>query len=100
MQTHQDNDHIEGEWFMTQLKERATEMVAGHASEITCGVPGESVLGEWEAEGIDVMRRPHDPQNILRISVAGMNYCVFRGNRAACIDLLERAAKAMKQKPL
>lgn len=103
MQTHEDSDQIGGGQFMKRLKERATNMVGTHASEITAGAPGEPVLGEWIAEGIGVVRRPNDPQNVLRISVgggmAGMNYCVFRGNRLACIDLLERAAEAMKNEP-
>lgn len=80
-------------------KVREAVMTANAA--IACD--GEPLLAEWQSNGVHVMQRPDDSQGILRISIGGgktpipLNYCVFRGARGACIDLLRKALKALKE---
>lgn len=104
MQTHDDRDVLDVDKLdMSKLERRADNMVRQSMSEITGGIPGEPILGEWDHDGIRVVHRPGDQQGLLRISVGGgaadINYCAFRGNRNACADLLERAVAAMRNKP-
>lgn len=100
MQTHQDRTH--GDEFMKRLRERAAQMKRDKASEITAGAAGEKPLAEWKSNGVGVRHMRPDEQGILRISIGGgdtpvpMNYCVFRGELGECIDLLERAVKALR----
>ena len=103
MQTHEDGSHV-GE-FLRRLKERATQMKQDRASEITGGKDGEKELARWDAEGIQCIHRPEDEQGVLRISVGGgetpvpLNYCVIRGDLGQCIELLEKAARALRAAP-
>src|SRR6185369_18079838 len=98
MQTHEDSDSP----FMRRLRERADQVSAARGSEITAGKPGEKPPAEWFANGVNVKRLPDDEQGILRISIGGgdltperMNYCVFRGDREACMKLLRAALIAL-----
>ena len=100
MQTHRDDQHINE--FMDRLRLRAAGMVKDKASEITAGKEGEKPLAEWQSNGVGVRHLPPDEQNILRISIGGgntpanINYCVFRGDHGACVDLLRKALAAME----
>lgn len=114
MQTHDDRDSAfppkQGtiaDRFLKELTGRAELVKAAERSRITGGFDGEEVLDKWESNGIQVVQRPPDTQDILRISVGGgdhlpvsLNYCVFRGDRGKCIDLLRRALKAMETDPV
>ena len=102
MQTHDDRDVLDMKQFdHARLKVRADETVRNRHSQITAGAPGEKILAEWDREGVHVVKRPNDEQGILRMSVGGgaadFNYCVFRGKRLACAELLERSAKALRE---
>lgn len=116
MQTHDDASHFppdafpmksyedQQREFLKRLEERAAEMVRDKKSEITAGRNDEQTLAEWNFRGIGVRQLPDDEQGILRISIGGdvnvnINYCVFRGNRQACINLLRDALVALQQKP-
>jgi len=103
MQTHDDRDF--GRQFMEKLEGRAKKMVEQQMSTITSGFPGETAIDAWiGAGGIHVTKMPDDEQGILRISVGGGiptldgDYCTFRGNRAACLDLLSRALTALSER--
>lgn len=107
MQTHDDGEHRDfiGEWFKS-LENKAERMQAAGKSKITAGVDGEPILAEWESRNIIVRHMPPDEHDILRISIGGgkhtpveLNYCVFRGNRGECIDLLRKALKSMEDGP-
>lgn len=105
MQSHADELHERS--FMERLRERADTMTANHQSQITAGKEGEESLAEWKAKGVFCRHMPDDEQGILRISVGGcgegapieMNYCTIRGGVGACIQLLEKAIRALKQAP-
>ena len=103
MQTHEDSDATEQK-FLRRLKERADAVAARGGSQITSGAPGELVLREWAANGVNVRQLPDDEQGILRVSIGGkaaqvdFNYSVFRGDREACIKLLRSALVAMEHK--
>lgn len=97
--THSDSDHM-GSEFMKLLQQRATTMEEKQQATITAGKPGEIVLKHWKYDNMYVMKLPNDQQGILRVSVGGgraeVDYVSFRGDRARCALLLERAAKALK----
>jgi len=102
MDSHLDSDSRRSE-FLEQLRASSETIHSQGRSKITGGSDGEPVLSRWESCGIGVMQRPADPQGVLRISVGGgedlpvnVNYCVFRGDREACITLLKRALAAME----
>ena len=104
MQTHEDADfsQFRKNW-LESLEEKADKMQAAGLSKITGGEEGEQPLSEWQHKGVGVRHMPPDAHGILRISVGGgqdtpieLNYCVFRGNRGHCIDLLRKALKAME----
>lgn len=105
MQTHDDADYtFRNEW-LKSLEEKADRMVAEGKSKITGGDEGEQPLAEWEYKGVACRHMPPDEHGILRISIGGgtetpveVNYCVFRGNRGHCIDLLRKALKAMESR--
>lgn len=105
MQTHEDRDfRFLNEW-LKSLKEKANRMQSEGKSKITAGDDGEQPLEEWQQNGVHVRHMPPDEHGILRISIGGgivapmeLNYCVFRGNHGACIDLLRKALKAMDRK--
>jgi len=103
MQTHDDRD-FRREW-LDSLEEKANQMHANGGSKITGGDEGEEPLSEWQHKTVHVRHMPPDEHGILRISVGGgtdtpiqLNYCVFRGNRGHCIDLLRKALKAMESR--
>ena len=112
MQTHDDFSHDPRMFernpskpqFMKDLRGRAAEMTEAQASAITAGLPNEFPLAEWRAEnGVAVKQLHPDPQDILRISVGGLiqagQYCVFRGDRAKCIHVLQLALAALQAGP-
>lgn len=87
---------------MDRRERRARAMEAsGDRNAITAGEPGEPVLMQAERFGVEIARRPEDP-DCLRISVgevrdgSGTRYLVFRGAPERCADLLERAARALR----
>lgn len=105
MLTHDDKDQ-RFQPFMDKLLARADRMREQKLSEITAGKEGEPELARWNANGIEVVVRPNDPQGILRISVGGgdqtpvpLNYCTIRGDVGACISLLEQAIRALRKSP-
>ena len=102
MQTHEDLTHRSV--FLEKLHQRASEMTRNKESEITAGRDGEEPLAKWKHGGVSVCHMPEDEQGILRISVGGsdvvpLNYCVIRGDLGRCIDLLEKAIKALRAAP-
>ena len=104
MQTHRDDD-FSRDW-LKSLEEKADRMVANGASMITAGVEGEKALAEWQFKSVGVRHMPEDEHGILRISIGGgehipipLDYCVFRGDRGQCVDLLRRALKALEAGP-
>lgn len=105
MQTHDDRDYhsdFRTRW-LDSLEAKADRMQAAGQSKITGGDDGEQPLAEWQHKSVQVRHMPPDEHGILRISIGGgqdtpveLNYCVFRGNRGHCIDLLRKALKAME----
>lgn len=102
METHRDDDFLEDS-VLQQLRQKADKMKEQKLSEITAGREGESVLEEWEHEGIKVRHLPDDPLRVLRVSVGGwhgeLGYCVFRGSKKECLAMLERAVHALWSDP-
>lgn len=98
--THDDRDA-----WLIDLGRKAKRMKAANQSEIAGGRAGESVLSEWKANGVGVRQMPPDEHGVLRILVGGgetpipLNYCVFRGDHSACIDLLRKALTALEAGP-
>lgn len=103
MQTHEDRD-ARRDW-LDSLEKKAERMQAAKQSEITAGKKGEPVLAEWNASGVDVRQLPPDEHGTLRLSIGrgetpvSLNYCVFRGEHGACVDLLRRALAALEAGP-
>lgn len=104
MQTHMDSDQAPA--WLDQLRTRAGIVQAMGQSQITAGKPGEEALATWKANGVSIRHMPPDEQGILRISIGGgddlpvpLNYLVFRGEHAKCINLLRAALKALEQGP-
>ena len=105
MQTHRDDDVMReamSREFMDRLRGRAAQTASAGKSQITGGREGEQHLDEWECNGVRVRQLPDDEQGILRISIGGgdetpvvVNYCVFRGQKQKCIDLLRKALLAL-----
>lgn len=104
MQSHNDQDFMQfrKEW-LESLESKADRMAAAGQSKIAGGEEGEQPLAEWQHKGVCCRHMPPDEHGILRISIGGgqdtpieLNYCVFRGNRGHCIDLLRKALKAME----
>lgn len=100
-QSHDDRTHPTSEWYK-QLEEKADEMTRKRENEITAGRKGENQLAEWTHERLQVTRLPNDDLGVLRISVGGIPdgtaYCNFRGDPESCLEVLERAAVAMRAK--
>lgn len=100
MQSHDDLQHRRDE-FMRQLEERAESMSERQASIIAGGKPGEVALDEFFINGIGFRQLPPDEQGILRISIGGgspvvnVNYCVYRGDKLACINLIRSVLKGL-----
>lgn len=97
MASHADGDATE---FMSRHDQRAREMLALGLSKLAAGDPP---LAEWSHRGMNVERLPDDEQRILRISIGGGDhlpingdYCVFRGDRLACLRLLRKAVEAVE----
>ena len=104
MQSHDDRDFRQ-DW-LKDLEAKADRMREAGESKITGGDKGERRLAEWQHKTVHVRHMPPDEHGILRISLGGgedipvqLNYCVFRGNRGHCIDLLRKALKAMEEGP-
>ncbi len=88
--------------FFRKLDGRADLARAVGASKMTGGGEGEPVLAQGKVDGVHVVQRPDDSQGILRISVGGgtphdIDYCIFRGNREACLALLKRVTSALEK---
>lgn len=102
MQTHEDRD-ARRDW-LSDLTAKADRMLEKKQSQITSGA-GETVLAEWKAHNVGVRQLPPDEHGVLRISVGGgetpvpLNYCVFRGEHGACVDLLRKALAALEIGP-
>lgn len=103
MQTHEDSD---ARRFVDRLEKRAEEAKQRGDGQITAGMQGEPILAKWDANGVQVVVRPDDPQGILRISIGGghdlpvnLNYCTIRGDVGKCISLLEKAIAALRACP-
>ena len=96
MQTHEDFDYA-------RLEARAAEVMRRTGSTITAGKTGEASLDKWEHGGVHIQQLPPDEHNILRVSIGGgvpgvdLNYCVFRGDRILCAELLEKALAAIRR---
>lgn len=103
MQTHSNSDAGD---FIKRLQQRAKDMVRDESSSITAGKDGEKPLATWKSHTMHCKHMPPDEQDVLRISVGGgddltggsfdLNYCVIRGDRGKCIELLRKALKALK----
>ena len=99
--THDDRPDHEAA-FMQQLQARAERARKQRTSLITSG---DEPIDSWRSGRMDVAQLPDDQQKILRISIGGglhlpvnANYCRFRGDREACINLLEQALDALRDK--
>lgn len=103
MQTHMDSD-ARNAW-LDSLKAKAERIAADQQSTITAGTLGEGIIEEWQSNGIGVRKMADDEHGILRISIGGgdtpvgVNYCVFRGDRGKCVDLLRKALRALESDP-
>lgn len=102
MNSHLDSDARRSQ-FLDELQRRAEHIKGEGRSQITGGKEGEESQAEWKSHGVNVRQLPDDDQGILRISIGGganlpvaVNYCVFRGERSRCIDLLRKALKALE----
>lgn len=114
MDTHYDREHLRSqlrprdakreEW-LNRLIDKAETARAEGQSQITGGRDGEPILAEWKACDVGVRHLPDDEHGILRISIGGgstplpLNYCVFRGDRGQCIELLKKALAAIQDGP-
>ena len=107
MQTHGDDNHSLRGQFLQALREKADRMGAKGTSSITAGELNEEPICEWQgSNGVHCRKMPDDEHGVLRISVGGgehlpvtLNYCVIRGGTGQCIELLERALKALRECP-
>lgn len=109
MQSHHDGDAAAGlrRLFdpkpanLDALQKRARELTANGQNIITAGAPGEEPIGVEETPHAFLTHLPDDPL-ALRISIGegrdvpGSRYVVLRGDPAECLDLLERAAMALR----
>lgn len=102
MESHQDDDSLQLDpKFWPRLQRRAEGMKEYGLSQITGGKPDEPVLDQWQHGVMHIIQRPDDEQGILRISIGGgvkgadLDYCVFRGKRQQCLDLLRAAVRAL-----
>lgn len=114
MDSHYDREHLASqlrprdakreEWLNNLIDKAEAARAAGQSS-ITGGADGEPIIAQWKAFDVGVRHLPDDEHGILRISIGGgetplpLNYCVFRGNHQACIELLRKALKALEQGP-
>ncbi len=104
MNSHRDSDALTPfqKGWLGSLKKDADDIHEKKLSQITGGVEGEQSLAEWSANDVGVRQLPDDRHGILRISIGGgstplpLNYCVFRGDRVKCIDLLQKALRALE----
>lgn len=107
MQTHDNSNHGLREQFLNELRGKADRMGAKGTSSITAGELNEESICEWKgSNGVHCRRMPDDEHNVLRISIGGgehlpvtLNYCVVRGGVGQCIELLEKALKALRECP-
>lgn len=106
MESHRDRMHQQqmvDKW-LKSLEEKAQRVKDAKGSEITGGKPGEIAKEEYmHANGVTVRHLPDDEHGVLRISIGGgehlpvnVTYCVIRGDKDACIALLERALVALR----
>ncbi len=104
MNSHLDDDVRRDSW-LRSLEGKADRIKAEGRSQITGGKPGEECLAAWDSQSVGVRQLPPDEHGILRISIGGgqtpvpLNYCVFRGDHGACVDLLRKALAALEAGP-
>ena len=100
----------EGKWYQRRdgrVVGPCDRMGATGSSAITAGELNEEAICEWKAKnGMHCRKMPDDEHGVLRISIGGgehlpvtLNYCVIRGKTSQCIDLLEKALKALRECP-
>jgi hypothetical protein len=108
MDTHRDADipqELREKQDLEMFERMARQMRESGASQITGGKEGEKPIAEYAVGTIYCRKMPDDPL-ALRISIGeGHNvkesaYCVFRGNVADVIELLDRALSALKASDL
>lgn len=107
MQTHENSNHGLREEFLNALRAKADRMGAKGTSSITAGELNEQSICDWKgSNGIHCRKMPDDEHGVLRISIGGgddlpvtLNYCVVRGGIGQCIELLEKALKAIRECP-
>jgi hypothetical protein len=65
--------------------------------------PVETPLASWKYQDVHFGKMPDDPHGALRVSIGGLPvvpgdpaYCRYRGDKQACIKLLERVLVAMR----
>lgn len=93
--------------FIQRLTKQAEQNMAKGTGTIAGGAPHEKLLEEWRgSNGVVCRRLPDDPNGVLRISIGGGDdipvlgdYAVVRGDVRNCIELLERALAALKERP-
>ena len=106
--SHDDFMHQSGgmDALMQRLQEKADKLTTSGANKITAGTQDEAVIAEQVVGQVHIIQRPHD-KDCLRISIGEPNdvklkfgepsvYFVFRGDRQATIELMERALAAIK----
>jgi len=118
MQSHRDDDSMKGPDFskffesleetkLSDLEKEAKRLTALRQNTITAGDTGEKPIAEWRSKGVNISKMPDDPNGVLRISIGGgkvvvrgsaefFGYCVLRGDRDKCIELLRRSLKALQ----
>lgn len=93
--------------FIERLSKQAEENKKNGTGVIAGGAPHEKLIEEWQgSNGVQCRRLPDDPNGVLRISIGGGDdipilgdYAVVRGDVNDCIQLLERALAALKERP-
>ena len=90
------------EAFFKELERRALSMrEKGESIIASQGI--DEPLSHWSYKGLHVKKLEDDKQGILRISIGGgddspipLKYCTFRGDKEACIKLLQETLEALK----
>lgn len=107
MQSHDNGSHSLREEFLNALRGKADRMGAKGTSSIASGELNEEPICVWKgSNGVHCRKLPDDEHKVLRISIGGgdhlpvtLNYCTVRGDIGQCIELLEKALKALRECP-
>ena len=93
---------VDDEAHIRLLLEQTLEDLEDEGVEVLVASNGEELVC-WQAHDVDVAKLPDDEQGIIRISIGGgdatpvqLNYCRFRGDHGACVDLLRKVLRAME----